>query len=303
MKTDVSISLGPSASTLDEFFAYIDMFGARGVSFSGGDPVLCLDRVLSFARILRERYGGRLYLWLYTNGNLLSDGIVRLLKRGGIDEIRLNLAARGYDPAPLEIVRKHYSRTTVEIPAVPRQEKKLMALVDTLEDMGCTHLNIHELCPPLPATERKRAGAVTIVEGSDPWYSRTAYSLEEGSEELCLEVLERALRRKYEMSVHYCSNRYRAIWQKEFILRRTADYFVGAHHRIEKPGFLESLAVWSPKEELTPLIPREEIFFNEPFGVCETHPKHLEKIKALHLPVARLVREPVFHRYVEARRL
>jgi pyruvate formate-lyase activating enzyme-like uncharacterized protein len=58
----------PMTNTLEfknpnDFADYVRVFNIRGVSFSGGEPFMTLDRVLFFLKTLRSRISHPLYIW------------------------------------------------------------------------------------------------------------------------------------------------------------------------------------------------------------------------------------------------
>src|SRR5690554_3761620 len=51
---------------------YINYFGFKGISFSGGEPLLFFDRTLQYLRTIREKCHPDIYIWMYTNGILAT---------------------------------------------------------------------------------------------------------------------------------------------------------------------------------------------------------------------------------------
>ncbi len=98
----------PGTSTLTftrpgDYADYLERFGFRGASISGGEPLLDVEKALSFVKAIKERLGGNIYLWLYTNGTRLTRDTAMRLADAGLDEMRFNIAATGYDLAPLHL--------------------------------------------------------------------------------------------------------------------------------------------------------------------------------------------------------
>ncbi len=124
---------------------FIKLFRAKGVGFSGGEPLLVLDRLLSYIQAIRKEFGSALYLWMYTNGDLVSRPVLRKLSAAGLDEIRFNLSARKYDLAPAILAKEYISTVTVEIPAIPEDFKRVKDLIVEMEQEGIDFLNLHEL--------------------------------------------------------------------------------------------------------------------------------------------------------------
>src|SRR6185312_14905303 len=92
----------------------------RSVGISGGEPLLFPERVLAVIAALRALPVPP-RIDLYTNGDLASSALLRRLRSAGLDGIRFDLAARGYDAAPVARALQHFDEVAVEIPAIPRE--------------------------------------------------------------------------------------------------------------------------------------------------------------------------------------
>jgi pyruvate formate-lyase activating enzyme-like uncharacterized protein len=138
-------ALGKSVEQLIQNYQTV---GIGGVSLSGGEALLEPEQTFSLLEALRKRWRGK-YLWLYTNGLLLRPETIERLADLGLDEIRFNAAATGYDdPIVLQTMAHAAHRipaVTVEIPAIPSDADKLVACLVPWSDAGVTYLNLHEL--------------------------------------------------------------------------------------------------------------------------------------------------------------
>ena len=134
-------------STLEDVLAGLERWEYRGVSFSGGDPFLVYPRMLTWLRALKERFP-YIYYWAYTPGTHVSPGQLRELNALGMDEIRFNIAATGYDdPAVLKLIGdavETFRHVAVEIPSIPRDHDLLTSILPELDDIGVEYLNLHE---------------------------------------------------------------------------------------------------------------------------------------------------------------
>ncbi|MDD5628789.1 MAG: radical SAM protein [Elusimicrobia bacterium] len=190
---------GRSVRSLKEGVELLAGLGVKSVGISGGEPLLEKRKVLALARALRRRFGRSLRIDLYTNGDLLSLPVLRSLKAAGVSGLRLNLAANGYDPAPAASASGVFKDVEVEIPMIPEDKGRVLALLGQLEELGCRHLILHELFASAANAAR--------MEGRRAHGRRAAltWSGVAGSEEAALEVLLAALRAKRKISVYYCS--------------------------------------------------------------------------------------------------
>lgn len=129
----------------DIYVDYINRFKFKGVSFSGGEPLLVFDRTLDFIKNVRKGCDPSIYIWMYTNGILASEDKFKLLAEAGLNEIRFDLGAVNYNPKVLHNASKYIENVTVEIPAVPEEKEKLLSVLPTLVKYGVKNLNLHQL--------------------------------------------------------------------------------------------------------------------------------------------------------------
>jgi pyruvate formate-lyase activating enzyme-like uncharacterized protein len=190
---------GRSVRSFKEGVELIASLGLRSVGISGGEPLLELKKVLALSRALRRRFGRSLRIDLYTNGDLLTVPILKQLRSVGVSGLRVNLAANGYDPAPVKLALGVFKDVEVEIPMIPEDKGKVLVLLGQLEGLGCGHLILHELFAS--------AANVSRMEGRCAHERRSGltWSGVEASEAAALEVLLAAKKAKKRISVYYCS--------------------------------------------------------------------------------------------------
>lgn len=80
----------------ESYAGYINYFRFKGVSFSGGEPLLFFERTLHYLKTLRKLCRPDLYIWMYTNGILATSEKIRMLADHGLNEIRFDIGATGY---------------------------------------------------------------------------------------------------------------------------------------------------------------------------------------------------------------
>lgn len=140
----------PTTNTLSfqnpkEYAAYLQVFGFQGASISGGEPLLTFDMSVRFIRSIKNRFGEDMHVWLYTNGILANRDNMRKLADAGLDEIRFDIGATGYNLRHLNHAVGIIPTVTVEIPAVPEELERMKNLLPSLYDSGVQHLNLHQL--------------------------------------------------------------------------------------------------------------------------------------------------------------
>jgi pyruvate formate-lyase activating enzyme-like uncharacterized protein len=124
---------------------FLKTFQIKGVGFSGGEPLLVLDRLLEHIHAIRQEFGDMIYLWIYTNGDLINHDSLKKLADAGLDEIRVDLSAREYDLSPIELIKDYIPTVTVEIPAIPEDFDLVKDLLAEMSRKGVDFLNLHQL--------------------------------------------------------------------------------------------------------------------------------------------------------------
>jgi pyruvate formate-lyase activating enzyme-like uncharacterized protein len=135
----------------------------KGISFSGGEPLMQLKKVATSNRrgpmssvgifkwldvINSINWKKKPYLWIYTSGHLINEKNIDTLVGRGINEIRFNLAASNYSyqiMKNMDLARKKADYLSVEVPVLPWQLEKLLSSLKTLNDIGVDYINLHEL--------------------------------------------------------------------------------------------------------------------------------------------------------------
>ncbi len=229
-----------------DYLDYIEKFGIRGVSVSGGEPLMTLDKSVSFLSAVTGRFGDEIHKWLYTNGILITDEILKRLKDAGLNEIRFNLVAQGYKVDKIKLASQYIDTVTVEIPAIPEDYERLCALLPQLIESGVRFLNLHQLrCTPYNFNKFRERG-YTFLHGHD------ATVLE--SEITALKVIKSAADSGIKLPINYCSYVYRNNFQRIRARERSAPYMVKPFEEITSAGMIRSISAIIPKEEADRII-------------------------------------------------
>lgn len=179
----------------------VERFGLESVGISGGEPLLFPERVLGIIAVL-SRLPKRPRLDLYTNGDKLTPELASRLKDAGLDAIRFDLAARGYELSPVELALRFFSEVAVEIPAIPKELDRQLVMVAKLDELGVPFLNLHELfISPENAERMAREGYAAAERGHKHLLWRPVPE----SAEAALELLLFAARATTQLSVYFCS--------------------------------------------------------------------------------------------------
>ena len=184
-----------------DYADFVQQVGFKGVGFSGGESLLVYDTLLLFIEELREKLGNDIYLWIYTNGDLVDRHKLEGLKQAGLDEIRFNIAARGYTLRPVEMALDIINTVTVEIPAIPEDFEVVKAALSTIESMGVHYLNLHQLLTKqYNYRALARRGYTFLHQGGVPVLE---------SEMATLRLLLHAVENGISLPINYCSQAYK----------------------------------------------------------------------------------------------
>jgi len=189
---------------LQKNLEFYQSFDILGVSFSGGEPLLKQKDLINWVEMCHKD-PNMTHIWLYTNGLLLNQEVLKSLAQSGLDEIRVNAAATGYQhPHVMEMLQlasKYFNWVTIEIPLIPGQSDQLISAIPHWIDLGVQILNMHELLFEPGSNAEKLAGERIAIHLPDGHH--TAISPE--SDTIALNVFGEVIRNRLPIGVNYCS--------------------------------------------------------------------------------------------------
>lgn len=218
-----------------DYPAYLAEFGFRGMSLSGGEPLLTPGRSLAFLGAVKRYFGDRMHAWLYTNGTLVDRDILGRLRDAGLDEIRFDVGAVGYALDKAELAVGVIPTVTVEIPAVPEDLCLLKEKMLQMAEIGIDHLNLHQLRLTPYSLPRFAGRPYTFLHGEK------VTVLE--SELAALALVRYGLESGVNLPVNYCSFVYKQRYQKAAARRRSAECMRKPYEAVTDAGFLRCLAL------------------------------------------------------------
>ncbi len=238
----------PITSTIEfssprDYADYVTAFNIKGVSFSGGEPFLTFDRVIEYLKALREKVSHPLYIWMYTNGILVTEDKLKALRDNGLDELRFDLSANDYKLDSLEKAVGIIPAVTVEIPAIPEDLEDTKQLMGNLHSIGVNYLNLHQIrCTQFNRPKLQQKG-YTFVHGPGVTILET--------EQTALELIRYGLDQKIDLPVNYCSFTYRHQHQRAGAQRRNALMIKAPHEEITDIGHIRALSLWGEPEKIS----------------------------------------------------
>ncbi len=218
-----------------DYADYVRRFDIQGVGFSGGEPLLTLERVLTYLAALKARTDRPVYTWMYTNGILATADKLAALRDSGLDEIRFDLSADRYRLDGLDRALGVIPNVTVEIPAIPEDLSTTKQLINNLAKRGVNYLNLHQIrCTPFNARGLIDRG-YTFVHGPKATVLETELT--------ALALMRFALEHAIDLPINYCSFTYRHQFQGAAARKRHAAHIKAAWEDITPTGHIRHLTL------------------------------------------------------------
>lgn len=230
----------------EDYVDYLEKFNFKGVGFSGGETFLVFEKLLTYFKKIRKRFGKEVYLWIYTNGDLVDKGKLRKLKEAGLDEIRFNISARGYDLRPVELAINIIPTVTIEIPVIPEDYETVKQCLPKMQKMGVKYLNLHQLV----ATQHNYKN---YIKRTYTFLHQPNIPIFE-SEMAALELIRYALDNQISLPINYCSGVYKDRLQGKGKRERIAPLVKEGIEEITNSGFLRSLSIQDSPTNLKKII-------------------------------------------------
>ncbi|HKL08420.1 MAG TPA: radical SAM protein [Bacteroidales bacterium] len=232
--------------TVEDYIAYIKKFGFKGVSISGGEPLLTFEKSLAYIEAVRNEIGPAIYIWMYTNGKLATKEKLVKLKNAGLNEIRFDLSAVDYKLDALKLAVGVIDHVTVEIPSIPEDFEQLTQLIKDLKAIGIDFLNLHQIrCTPFNFKKLIKRG-YTFLHGPK------IVVLE--SELTALRLIQYNIESKINFPINYCSFIYKYRYQNRAARIRHAREISNACDEITKTGLIRTLNVKDTPERINHLV-------------------------------------------------
>jgi len=218
-----------------DYVDYLERFKFKGVSFSGGEPLLKYKKILTYIRKIRERLGKGIYVWMYTNGDLIDKDKLNALKEAGLDEIRFDIAARKYNLKAVEMSAGIIEKVTIEIPAIPEDYGILKKCLPQIKAIGVEHLNLHQLMANQYCYKQFMHRRYTFL------HQPSIPVLE--SEMTALRIIKYLLDNNIDLAVNYCSTIYKNRFQKKGYRERFQSFIKEKYEGLTESGFIRRLAI------------------------------------------------------------
>ena len=219
--------------TPEAYAEYVSYFGFKGVSFSGGEPLLYFDRTLSYLKAVRKYCSPDIYIWMYTNGILANKVKLKRLEESGLNEIRFDIGATGYKLDRVRLAKGIVPNITIEIPSIPEEKERIIALLPMMIDAGVTNLNLHQLRLTPYNADKLTKHQYTYIAAEHP------IVLE--SELAALEIMKFANQNQLNIGINYCSFHFKYRFQKAGYRKRIVSKIVDKNLSVTEKGYVRSV--------------------------------------------------------------
>ncbi|MFW5821446.1 MAG: radical SAM protein [Bacteroidota bacterium] len=213
-----------------DYAAYINRIGFKGVSFSGGEPLLFFDRTLRYLEEIRRKCSPDLYIWMYTNGILADQEKLKKLARRGLNEVRFDIGATAFSLDRLKIAKNIIPAVTIEIPAIPEEKEKIIRLLPEMEKAGVKNLNLHQMRLTHHNAARLLKRKYTLLPAEKPVVVE--------SELTALEIMNYAKNHDINIGINYCSFFFKNRFQQSGFRKLLGSTLVNGDRPITENGFI-----------------------------------------------------------------
>ncbi len=237
---------------------------ALGASITGGDPLTnekTIAKTVKAIRLLKDAFGDRFHIHLYTNGYNANTSVVRKLERAGLDEIRFDLLG----PKKEERLKPALDTSmdvTIEVPGMHLEpwRSEILELIDLARKLDVDYFNVNEL--EFSDTNWKALKALGFERENE------IEPQAKGSKEFGLELALRAL--EAGINFHFCPAREKHEVQYKRRMARRAKTMKKPWQWITEDGLLAMYVLEGDKKLLKALASKYKLAeFNAKFGWLE----------------------------------
>ncbi|MBW2983359.1 radical SAM protein [Candidatus Woesearchaeota archaeon] len=233
---DVTYANEWEVSSEEDVLEEARLMRATGAGITGGDPLVVLDRTISYITLFKEKFGKDFHIHLYTPLLRVSEPSLRRLVDAGLDEIRFHprLDDDG-EWGRLLLARNHDWSVGVEVPVIPEHAENLKGLL--------WYLAGHDAVDFVNLNEFEYADNDVFEKTGKHYEPKDALSYGvKGSVELGQELLE--LASSLCLSAHLCTAKSKDAVQLATRLKRRAERAAAPYDAVDDEGLLTRGAIY-----------------------------------------------------------
>lgn len=266
-REDVSYANERPIKNLNDIIEEVKIQDALGAGVTGGDPLSRIERTVEYIKVLKENFGEKFHIHLYTTGVLATKENLEKLYSAGLNEIRFHPDI--FNPnskllqKELENIKGAFDfdwDVGGEVPSVPGEEERIKWFAEFLDSYGAKFLNINEL-------EFSETNLDALLSRGFKTVSNESSAIA-GSLELGLKILEWG-EENTSLNYHLCTAKLKDAVQLRNRLKRMAKNVAKPYMEITEEGTLRfGIAEYEDLMELYSLlvneaeVPEEWLYIN-----------------------------------------
>ena len=236
---------------------------ATGAGITGGDPLIVWERVKTYITLLKDNFGDKFHIHLYTSALKNSDHLNDLIATG-LDEVRFHPLPKTWknmEKSPIKKIIKNTLYTNVdvaiEIPTIPKMEHEIFSLISWADAQGVRWVNLNEL---------------EFSERNCSAFLKRRYQIKndisagvKGSEQTAIKIIKKIQKKDLHIGVHYCSVSFKDGIQLKNRIRRRAQHVAKPYDIITKDGTFIKGVIYSDQVPLQRTSTLLQKTYNIPF--------------------------------------
>lgn len=229
-KKDVIYADEWKVDNIDEIIREGELIKAEGAGITGGDPLVKLRRTCDCIESLKNRFGSKFHIHLYTSFDLVNSKTLKKLYDAGLDEIRFHANVDSNKLwGRIELAQEFDWDIGIEIPAIPGKLNEMKKLVDYFSDK-IDFLNLNEL----EVADNKVS---KLLKLGYKVKDKLSYGIK-GSEEVALKLMDYIDKNYADANVHYCTAKLKDKVQLAERIKRRAKSVKQSFQKITSEGTL-----------------------------------------------------------------
>jgi pyruvate formate-lyase activating enzyme-like uncharacterized protein len=216
---------------------------ATGAGITGGDPLVVWKRVQTYITLLKDTFGEKFNIHLYTSALKNADHLPDLIA-SGLDEVRFHPLPgtwKNMEKSPIKKTIKNIVDTVadvaIEIPALPKMEQEILSLITWAETHDVQWVNINEL-------EFSERNCATFLNRGYQVKNDISAGVK-GSEQTAVKIIKMAQKKDLHIGLHYCSVSFKDGVQLKNRIKRRAKHIAKPYDVITKDGTLIKGTIYS----------------------------------------------------------
>ena len=182
----------------------------KSFAISGGEPLLYLEEMFEILSEIKKSKR-KMHIRIYTNGDLMTEKILKRLASLGVDEIRYSIKPFEFPNTRLiNVSKKHIKTVIIEIPIIPGNLSYFKKLISKIEKTRADGINLLELFfngVNVAGFKKRRLkidlnpGKIRGLFSQKPVFEYPVY----GSKLACLKLMLFFARKKTRLFINFCS--------------------------------------------------------------------------------------------------